>query len=900
MLGWMMAAVACLAGLACQLAEPVLRAPAHYQGGVVLAALLGLVWLWGGRHGEGPAQRGPRRRGAAKAGSPGRLQTWPAWRVAAGLLALASLAWGITGWRASSLMAQGLPPAWLGRNIPVEVQIEGLPRLVQGAVLVDARVLRWPGLDQVKAAGRRPCCLPAHISLRWALPPGQLPWSGERWHLHVRLHPPDGPSNPGGHDASLAYFERGVRAVGTVVERAGPAVLLRARPPRPWEGWIDRQRQRIRADIQARVADPRAAGVLAGLSVGDQSAIERDDWEIFRRTGVAHLVSISGAHIAMMGWLAAWFIRLAWARWPAGTHRWPAPDVARWAAVLASTLYAMLAGWGIPAQRTVWMMLVMLLLRQGGRRWPWPLVWLVSAVAVAALDPWALWQPSFWLSFVAVAVLMSSGMSMQDAMMGLDTGDQALARPGLGARASQVGLQAAHAAQDMWRTQWRITVALTPLAVVCFQQVSIVGLAANAVAIPVFTLLITPLALLGALWAPFWDLGAWLIQLTMALLADMSARTWAVVQAPAVPWFLAACMVLAGLAQAQPAHWAWRLAALPFFLPLLYLPQPWRLVPAPPPGQFQVLSVDVGQGTAVLVRTAHHSLLYDTGPRIGTQSDAGERTLLPLMRAMGVTALDALLISHEDTDHIGGAATVVAQWPVGQLIASLPEEHSLRQQPDWRGQPLPYVPCRAGQHWVWDGVHFAVLHPLGPATPQVERAAPNTHSCVLRVSRPGAPAASALLTGDIEAAQEEALVKQARTPASQGVAAHAAFDLRSSLLIAPHHGSSTSSTTAFLKAVAPQQVLIQVGRRNAYQHPADSVLTRYRHLGLPWLATPTCGAHIWQSNEAGLPVGLGPGEPVPTLGRCWRASHRRYWDAPAPWPARQMGTPQGMGSDGAA
>jgi competence protein ComEC len=551
--------------------------------------------------------------------------------------------------------------------------------------------------------------------------------------------------------------------------------------------------------------------------------------------------------------------------------------------VAISTAYAMLAGWGVPAQRTVWMMLIMALLRSGGRRWPWPLVWLASAVGVTILDPWALRQVGFWLSYVAVAVLMASGTPTPESLAagGAEAnGDPEAPAPSLPAR---LWLSLTAASSEMLRTQWLVTMALTPLAIVCFQQVSVIGFVANMAAIPLFTIGITPLALLGALWSPFWDVGAWLTQLTLSMLVDLSAWPWAVAQAPALPWWVAASVVIGGFALALPARWSWRLAALPFFLPLLHLPQSWHLIPAPRPGQFQMLAVDVGQGTAVLVRTAHHSLLFDAGPRIGEQSDAGDRILLPLLQALGVRELDTLLISHQDTDHVGGAASIVRSLPVAQLISSLDPDHPLRHQPGVSGKALPHEPCVAGQHWAWDGVDFNVLHPSGDPDARAQHKQadkPNAHSCILRVNRGGDHPVSALIAADIEADQEAAILARAES-SDAGLAS-----LQSTVLVAPHHGSRTSSTKAFLQAVNPAQLVIQVGRRNRYGHPSPSVLARYEAMGLPWQATPDCGAYLWSSDEPSLAIradhaaGASASSLAPRIGSCWRHSHHHYWDAP--------------------
>ncbi|RTL25332.1 MAG: DNA internalization-related competence protein ComEC/Rec2 [Burkholderiales bacterium] len=791
------------------------------------------------------------------------------------VLSACLLAWATTGWRATLRMQEALPAAWVGQDVTVVVQVEGLPQAVPGGVIFDARVLRWVSPSTPSEARDT---LPTRLSLRMNLQDDAMPWAGQQWQLTVQLHPPDGLSNPAGFDSTLGYFERGVRAVGRVANREDAAIKLSDQAERPWQGLIDRWRQRIRTVIFDHVADKRAAGIFAGLSIGDQSAIERDDWNLFRQTGVAHLVSISGAHIAMFGWMAAGLIRRLWSRWPRGVHWWPAPDVAMWASVLASALYALLAGWGVPAQRTVWMMLMMAGLRSSGRRWPWPLIWLTSAVCLTAMDPWAIRQVGFWLSYVAVGVLLSADSANASSREQRDRVKEKGEEPPKAwwLRGLHQAWQSLH---DIIRIQFLITAALLPLSLVCFQQASISSLVANLVAIPVFTLGITPLSLLGTIWPPCWDLGTWLVNEVTGFLALLLKWWPTMAESPVMPAWVAVVGVIAGFALARPMHWRWRLAMLPCVLPLLYLPQPMHLLPAPRPGAFQLMAVDVGQGTAVLVRTAHHQLLFDTGPRIGEQLNAGDRTLLPLFRAMGVSRLDMLMISHQDMDHVGGAQAIIQQMPVAQLVSSLDEGHALRHQVGADGKPLPHTACEAGMQWDWDGVHFEVLHPWPQDYAERAQREPNAMSCVLKVSEPGA---SALLTGDIEAEQEAALVEQD------------AERLQSTVLIAAHHGSKTSSTEAFLRAVQPRQIVVQAGRRNRYGHPAPAVLARYQAMDLAWVASPDCGAYLWDSREAthnstsnstrnSTTDSTGSAQAAsPQVGQCWRPAHHHYWDQPAP------------------
>lgn len=551
-----------------------------------------------------------------------------------------------------------------------------------------------------------------------------------------------------------------------------------------------------------------------------------------------------------------------WRRSPWLMHRWPAPVVQLVSGVLVAAAYSLLAGWGVPAQRTVCMMAVWALLRIGGRPWPWPPVWLAAAVVVTVMDPWALCQAGFWLSFVAVGVLMSSGTVLEPTMPG-----EASWR----ARASSM-------VQSLVHTQWLTTLSLTPLAAVFFQQVSVVGFAANLLAIPVFTVLITPLALGGVAWPALWSVAAWLVSMTVKVLAWMAHWSWAATHVPMLPMGLSALVVLAAGALVLPVPWRWRLAGLPALLLLPFLPGQWSLVPPPLPGQFSVVAADVGQGTSVLVRTARHALVFDAGPKVGDQSDAGQRVVVPLLVALGVTQLDELIISHRDADHVGGAASVVREVPVMLLRSSLEDEHPLRQTMV-DGQLLRHRRCEAGQHWQWDGVDFTVLHPRAEDYERRVDLSTNALSCVVRVQAkalPGREAASVLLAGDIETQEEADVVARARA-SGEGPAA----SLRSTVLVVPHHGSSTSSTEVFLEAVRPTQAVIQVGRRNGYGHPSPEIVARYDERGVSRVATPACGAFLWNSGDAPLAqpqaLKLDPAQHL-HVGECWRQRTRHYWD----------------------
>ena len=737
------------------------------------------------------------------------LLAWRPRRSVSWCLAAAALSFACTGWRADMRLAETLPTDLQGQDLALVGVVASLPDAGPSGVRFEFEVA------QARLQGR-PVALPRRVSLGWwrqddADPLPTPPRAGDRWRLTVRLRQPHGAMNPHGFDYELWLFERGVRATGYVraspaPERLGPdpgSPLLRLR-----QGWRDA--------IERQVPDPRAAGVLAALTVGDQAAIERPDWDLFRRTGIAHLVSISGLHITMFAWLAAALVGALWRRSMRLGLWLPAPQAARWGGLALATAYALLAGWGVPAQRTLAMLAVVVLLRSLGWRWPDGLVLLAAAVAVTLIDPWALMQAGFWLSFMAVGLLMLS--ETRDRVRPLPDGWLAHLRA-----AVATGL----------RTQAVATAGLAPLTLLFFQQVSVVGFLANLLAIPLVTLAITPMALLGVAWAPLWQGAAALLHVLTAVLSFLAAWPGAVWTAAAAPPWTAAAGLLGGALLVAPIPWRLRACGAAMCLPLL-----WPAVPAPPPGRFEMVALDVGQGTAVLLRTQRHLLVYDAGPAYSPDADAADRVLLPLLTARGERRIDRLILSHRDTDHVGGAARLLAHWPVGEVISSLSDDHPLR------ALPVPQSTCAKGQRWQWDGVEFEILH---PAAPLPVGARSNALSCVLRVEDAGG--ASVLLTGDIEAAQEAALVVD-RAP------------LRSVALMVPHHGSKTSSSAAFLDAVAPRLAFVQAGYRSRFGHPAPAVVARYEARGIALRRSDSCGAWTWD--------GQGPGE-------CERERRHRYW-----------------------
>jgi competence protein ComEC len=679
---------------------------------------------------------------------------------------------GCAHWR----MADWLPVELEGKDVAVVGVVSSLPALGERSVRFE--------FDVESGAG-----LPKKLLLSWYRTAGQedapavsaaAVHPGERWSFTVRLRRPHGLVNPHGFDYEAWLLERGIGATGYVRARSEPRLLGHRRSPLDY---IERAREAVRDRFLAVLGQTPAAGILAALAVGDQRAISREEWQLFNRTGVTHLMSISGLHVTLVSGLAAWLVSFFWRRLPALAMRLPARKAGALAAIAGALGYTLLAGFGVPAQRTFWMVSVVALALWSGRiSSPWRTLALALAVIVT-MDPWAPLSPGLWLSFGAVVLIFYVAAGWTE--------------PG--------------AKWLQWmRVQWAITVGLAPAALLLFGQVSIAGPLANAFAIPLVSVIITPLALLAAAVPvdAVLELCAWLVQWLLEFLEWCAALPTALWQQHVPPlWSVLAALAGAGWMLA-PRGVSWRLAGAALMAPAFL-----NIAPAPPPGAAWITTFDVGQGLAVLVRTRSHSLLYDTGPAYGTESDSAARVVLPALRGGGVSRLDLVVLTHEDSDHIGGAMTVLDSFEVGALASSLPADHPLN------GLAPNARRCTAGERWEWDGVLFQFLHPGG-----ADDGRRNNRSCVLRVVAAGR---SVLLTGDIERAAEAELMKQ---------------EIRSDVLVVPHHGSRTSSTPQFISAVAPSWGIVAVGYRSRFGHPNGEVLARYGAAGVAIVRTDRDGA----------------------------------------------------------
>lgn len=646
---------------------------------------------------------------------------------------------------------------------------------------------------------------------------------GERWQLVARLQRVHGNANPQGFDYEVWQLEQGVRATGYV--RSDPDRNRRLERFVPSVGnLVERCRAALRERILHALPGKPYAGVIVALVVGDQRAIDQSDWTVFNRTGVSHLISISGLHITMIAALTGLVASALWRRSFFTNAQlpllMPAQKVGALAGVLVALMYVLLAGFGVPAQRTLYMLAVVTVALWTGRITSVSHVLCCALGLVVLFDPWAVLWPGFWLSFGAVAIILYATVGR--------TGTR---RPGF-----------LHALKLGAHTQYVVTLGLLPLTMLLFAQVSVVSPIANAVAIPLVSLVVTPLALAGSLLpapvsTPALVLAHWCVEMLATFLGWLGGMRLAVWSAPAPsPWLF--CLALAGtLWLLAPRGWPRRWVGVVAWLPLL------ASLPAQPRfGQFAVTAFDVGQGMALLIETGGHRLLYDSGPQYSAESNGGSRVIVPYLKARGIERLDGMLITHSDVDHAGGALAVLEVVRVDWVSSSLWPDH-----PIVHAAPV-HSRCVAGQRWNWDGVLFEMLQPTAASygDPHLK---PNARGCTLRIS---AGAHSMLLAADIEALQEAALVHE--SPAL----------LRADVLLAPHHGSGTSSTPAFLAAVQPSVAVFQVGYRNRYHHPKPEVFARYGELGIGRLRTDEAGAIMLHFGER-------------ITAQAYRDEHRRYW-----------------------
>lgn len=737
------------------------------------------------------------------------------------ILLVAMLGFGWAQARAWWRMHSALPVACEQQVIPVQGVIVSVPERDARGQHVDVAIER---------SFNASCPLPAKVRLHLyesshRTQPAQssalMPrlQAGERWQFSVRLKRPHATRNPHGFDYAAWCLANEIGASGSIVAKL-PMVRLQ---PLVWQpnALIARWRSRVGDRIERVLGKTPTSAVIRALVIGEDSQITRADWQLFVDTGINHLVSISGLHITMLASLGYFCAGGLWRLRPNLALYLPSSLAASIGGAMVAVAYSALAGFSIPTQRTLYMLLTVLTMLSLRQRFPFSWILSIAIWVVLVLDPWAVLAPGFWLSFGAVAILAFA----------------------MGSR-----LRTANGWQVAIHTQWVITLAFVPVLVMFFNQLSFVSPVANALAIPMVSLAIVPLAIAGAilpfdfllqLAAAIWEICAhalqWLRQLPWAVSYSATPSMWA--------WLMA---LLGTLVWLMPRGWPLRWAGLLLWLPM-FLPTPATLLP----GQMCVTVLDVGQGLSVLVQTARHAMLYDAGPAYMADSDAGQRIVLPYLRHLGIRQLDLAMVSHDDNDHVGGMASVLAGVPARKLLSSLAPDATFFNQLQHIKPPvvMPHEACHAGQQWQWDQVTFRVLYPAQGLPAGIKD---NDKSCVIQmISAHG----SLLLTGDIERYAEQALLASA--PAG----------LTSHVMTMPHHGSKTSSSMAFVHAVRPEIAIATMGYLNRFGHPKPEVVARYDALGTQTLRSDSDGAIVLDFTQGSRPRVIR-----------WRAIEPHYWE----------------------
>lgn len=734
-----------------------------------MSALPGAIWL------------------AVGIGGAGMMAWLRYWRV---LFFVVGVIWAVVF--ASIRLTDRLPGQLAGQDIQVQGYIADLPEHEGNHVRFNFRAM--------KSAEN----VPDTLRLTWYYPDQPIK-AGQEWTFTVRLKPPHGNFNPGGFDYERWLFAEGIGATGYVRTKPGPRLMDSGSAKTNLLVW----RQHIAERLGQILANSGSLPLIKALTIGDADSLTPLQWDIFRRTGTTHLMVISGSHIGLIAGLVYLLVIRLWA-WT-GVLVWSPQKVAAITALMTSIFYAGLTGFSVPAQRSALMVAIaMVAIVQQRNSRPYHIL-AVALCAVLVVDPLVVLSAGFWLSFIAVSLIIYSIAGR-------------LGKPGF--------------FRGSIKVNWVTSIGLAPLLLYFFQQVSLIAPLANLIAVPIISLLIVPFALLATLVMSV----APIVAAKLFFVVDMALQGlwWVLVKLAELP--------LSTISHAQPSWWALGFA-IPGIL-LLFAPKgmPSRslglimllpLVFTEPSkieaGAIRMTMLDVGQGLSAVVQTSNHVLVYDTGAKFSSTSDMGLSVLVPFLRRLDVDKVDSLIVSHGDNDHIGGVDSLTANVRSETILTSVPQQ--LRK----------YAPvqCTAGQSWSWDKVKFSIM------SPQTNNLlSENDNSCVLRIQ---AQHGTVLLTGDIEAAAESWLVEAYGEK------------LKADVLVAPHHGSQTSSTSAFLKATQPSVILIPAGYRNQFGHPHQEVLQRYRDLYVEWFNSAEDGAiEVTVDNRPKV--------------KTWRETEGRYWN----------------------
>ena len=640
---------------------------------------------------------------------------------------------------------------------------------------------------------------------------------GQHWTLKVRLKRPHGFANPGGFDYEGWLFSEKIAATGYV--RLDSQNQLQENKERlSLVNGFDRARYTYREKLANSAL--QSPGFLVALTIGDRYWVTDEEWLLLSQTGTNHLMVISGLHISLVAWLAYKLSCFVFRYIPFICLVIPAPRLAALVALLAAMIYSALAGFSLPVQRALVMVCCLmsgvLLLRQTA---PFNSL-CVALLLVLLIDPLAPASVGFWLSFLAVSMLLLSlHRQEQNEWSYLDK------------------------LKGMVRGQAFLFCGLLPAMLLFFQQVSLMAPLVNLVAIPFIGLVVVPLSLLSllasllssTLFAFLITLPDFLLEIFVATLGMLTSELgFLLLRFPVIPTWLLVLFFVVIILNIFHTKWIGRLA----FLPLLALGFSFRPV-KPNPGDVLLNILDVGQGLSVVVQTHNHLLVYDTGPAYSPRFNAGSGIIIPFLSSQNLGNPNMIVVSHGDNDHAGGLDSLITNFPDASIVS---------------GETFPllkgHANCRAGQAWEWDDVHFEFLHPAENQLTVKQEG--NNASCVLKIST---TSASVLLPGDIELETEFQLLRSGDV------------DLAATVLLAPHHGSKTSSIMPLVRAVNPEYVIFSTGYLNRFNHPHPDVVSRYQQINAQLLSTPDTGSISFLLTAKN-------GVEGPTL---YRELHRRFW-----------------------
>jgi competence protein ComEC len=731
---------------------------------------------------------------------------------------------------------QKLSAQFEGRSIIIQGFIDELPRVSEKSVQFGFQVTHWKA-PYSKYKQELTDDFPKRISLLYpskdflqAFKPGQY------LELKVKLKQIHGLKNPHGFDVEEWMYIQNYDAQG-VIQKDGARLLDSTH--QDFRTTFELLRFYIRQKIQNSLGpDARYAGVIAALVIGDQQMIHPDDWKVFAQTGIGHLISISGLHVTMLAGFGAW-ISLLLVKRTRMIYWQPAQYIASCIGFLTAFMYTWLAGFQIPAQRTTFMVGIAAFGMYLGRRLHAMDIWFWALFLVLTCNPWAVYSPGFWLSFGAVIAMIFAMPKNQQEVIDIDLLFIEKLKNSFGEAA---------------RVQAVVTIALIPLTLYWFYQISLISPIANAIAIPVVSFLVTPFAMLGAFLPWFLgDVFLWIahsiFSLLMILIRPLGQWEWSsITGAKPTGWHLLLsligviiCIRPGILIESWKSRMLGLITCLTLFIPKEYLPG--RI----PYGEVEMTVWDIGQGNAVLIQTQSHSLLFDTGPISFGKFDPGEKIIIPHLKAEGIRKIDQLVISHQDADHIGGLRYLLENFPIQNAMGSISPDHQVQQY--FSKNKVFLEKCQAGQSWHWDGIDFYVWHPEleQDAKSQYKSTKPNDMSCVIEVRNSHH---SIWLTGDVEKNAERLIVERLIEDQTQ----LQEIQTRNLILMAPHHGSKSSSTPMFLDLLDPESAFSQTGYKNRYQHPHPDIVKRYQDGEINLLDTVNTGAQIWRSEGNQLKI----------------------------------------------